>query len=140
MASLYIEFEDSDFGDGDVEICDAGFREPRRGAGADVPGRSARAPFAAGSPAYDPFNRGGPATIVSDGCTGFICDVDDAEAFAACARRLRDDPGLRQRMSLSARQAAESRPWLAVMRKLERNYGEAVCLHARLRRWRTARC
>lgn len=59
MASLYIEFEESDFDD--IDICDPGFRESGHGGGAEALGRSAYAPFDDGLPEGDPFNRGGPA-------------------------------------------------------------------------------
>ena len=95
--------------------------------------------MASGLPAIV-VNRGGPSTIVQDGCTGFICDVDDCAAFAGRTRHLRDDPELRRRMGLEARRMAEARPWLAIMRQLETYYAEASCLHTRLKRWRTARC
>ena len=61
MASLYIEFEEGDFGNSDIEICDTGFCESGRSGGVGVPGRSVRAPFVHNSSEYDPFNRGGPA-------------------------------------------------------------------------------
>jgi phosphatidylinositol alpha 1,6-mannosyltransferase len=81
-------------------------------------------------------NRGGPQTLVEDGCSGFVCAVDDAAAFADRVRLLRDDPALRQRMGQQARRSAENRPWLAIMRQLERYYAEAETLHRRWRCWR----
>ena len=61
MASLYIEFEESDFGNSDIEICDTGLCESGFGGGASAQGRSAQAPFDDISSEPDPFNRGGPA-------------------------------------------------------------------------------
>src|SRR5258708_39002565 len=76
-------------------------------------------------------DHGGPATIVKDGQTGFICAVDDAAAFADRVRSLRDNPERRTLMAHEARQAAEQRPWLAIMWQLEGYYAEATGLHAR---------
>ncbi len=81
-------------------------------------------------------DRGGPATIVKNGQTGFICAVDDSAAFADRVRTLRNNPELRAQMAHQARQAAEQRPWLSIMRQLEGYYAEATALHTRLMRTR----
>jgi len=81
-------------------------------------------------------DRGGPATIVQDGRTGFVCPTDDAAAFAACVRRLCDDFELRARIAQEARRDATQRPWLSIMRQLETFYAEAMASHFRLMRWR----
>ncbi len=79
-------------------------------------------------------DRGGPQTLVREGTTGYICPGHSAKAFAERVRKLRDNPELRRQMGKQARSDAESRPWLAVMRQLERHYAEAVRLHKRWRR------
>jgi glycosyltransferase involved in cell wall biosynthesis len=78
-------------------------------------------------------DRGGPQTLVREGETGYICPAHNAKAFAERVRKLRDNPELRRQMGTQARSDAESRPWLGVMRQLERYYDEAVRLY---RRWR----
>jgi len=75
--------------------------------------------------------RGGPATLVTDGENGFICPVDDAAAFNARVRCLRDDPKRRAQMSTAARQYAAARPWMDRMRQLESYYAEALHLYQR---------
>ncbi|MEP7289600.1 MAG: glycosyltransferase family 1 protein [Chloroflexota bacterium] len=81
-------------------------------------------------------DRGGPATLVRDGFNGYICPVDDSAAFADRVRCLHDTPDLRRRMAYGARQTAECRPWLEIMRQMEQYYAEALQLHDRLTRWR----
>ncbi len=81
-------------------------------------------------------DRGGPQTLVADGVSGFVCPVGDALAFADRVRRLRNDAALRQRMGQAARQSAEQRPWIAIMKQLEGYYAEALSLH---RRWSSGR-
>jgi phosphatidylinositol alpha 1,6-mannosyltransferase len=75
-------------------------------------------------------NRGGVSGLVEDGITGIICDHDEA-AFARAAITLRDNPALRQQMSLTARQLAEQRPWSAVMGQLEDYLTEAYLMNQR---------
>jgi len=82
-------------------------------------------------------DRGGPATFVEDNCSGFICPVDDAAAFATRVRYLRDNPAIRLRQSLEARLYAERQPWSGVMRSLEHYYREALILHRRKQRQRS---
>lgn len=79
------------------------------------------------------INQGGVADLVIEGETGFICPPDPA-AFAAAARRLRDDPELRAQMAARAREIAAQRPWEAIMAQLEQHYTEAVRLNERLQR------
>lgn len=47
--------------------------------------------------------------VVADGETGFLCPIDDVEAFANAARTLRDDPARWRRMGLAGRQNVEQR-------------------------------
>lgn len=79
------------------------------------------------------INEGGVAELVEDGKTGYLCP-DDPEAFAAAARRLRDQPELRRRLADNARQAAEQQPWSAIMAQLEAHYTEAVQVNERFKR------
>lgn len=51
----------------------------------------------------------GHADILSDGVTGLSAPAGDAEALAAAAERLLDDPALASRLSSSARELASSR-------------------------------
>lgn len=44
------------------------------------------------------FRSGGPAEIVEDGVTGFLCDLGDVDAVAAALRRLLGDPQAAYRM------------------------------------------
>src|SRR5258708_16714484 len=60
-------------------------------------------------------DRGGPATIVQNGQTGFICAVDDAAAFADPVRMFRNNPEMRAQMARQARQSAQQATCLAVM-------------------------
>ena len=85
--------------------------------------------LASGLPAIV-INQGGVVDLVQDGITGYIC-ADEPEAFASAARKLRDDPELRQQMSQSARRFAEARPWSAIMGQLEDYYCEALRLNER---------
>ena len=82
--------------------------------------------------------RGGPASMVVEGETGFICPVGDAAAFAARAHLLHDDPGRRARMGAAARRFAEAQPWTAVMRQLETYYSEVMRSYVRLKQGRIA--
>jgi glycosyltransferase involved in cell wall biosynthesis len=77
--------------------------------------------------------RGGPASLVIEGRTGFICPVDDGAAFLQRVRQLGSDPVQRARMGRAAREFAESQPWTAIMAQLEGYYAEALRLHARWR-------
>lgn len=79
------------------------------------------------------INQGGITDLVDHGVNGFICR-DDPQAFAAAARKLRDDPNLRRRMSINARRAAERNPWEAIMGQLEGYYQEAYDLNQRTSR------
>ena len=77
--------------------------------------------------------RGGPASYVADGVSGFICPVDDGAAFCAAALRL-CDADRRAAMGAAARRYAESCAWPSVMAQLESYFTEAAALHARYRR------
>ena len=79
------------------------------------------------------INQGGITDLVDHGVNGFICR-DDPQAFAGAARKLRDDPDLRRRMSINARHTAERNPWEAIMGQLEGYYHEAYDLNRRTSR------
>ena len=76
------------------------------------------------------INQGGITDLVQDGVNGFQCPADP-EAFATAARTLRDDPALREQMSLNAQQVAENK-WENVLLQLEDYYSEAVALNTRM--------
>ncbi len=77
------------------------------------------------------INQGGIVDLVQEGVTGYICP-DDPFAFAAVARRLRDDRALLRRLSVQARAAVERNSWDAIMSQLEGHYREAISLNNRL--------
>jgi phosphatidylinositol alpha 1,6-mannosyltransferase len=81
-------------------------------------------------------DRGGPASLVHAGETGFIVPVDDAQGFIDRVCWLRDNHRARRAMGQAARAGTESRPWLAIMEQLEGHYTEAVRLHQRRSRRR----
>ena len=69
--------------------------------------------------------RYGPAEIVRDGIDGFVVPVGDIRAASAAVVRLLAEPGLRQRMSRSAREVtaryscqAHDRAWLSLGQEL----------------------
>lgn len=88
--------------------------------------------MASGLPAVV-INQGGVTDLVTEGETGYICP-DDPQAFAAVARRLRDDPSLRETLAHNARVFARRRPWSAIMAQLERHYREAIHINERFKR------
>jgi glycosyltransferase involved in cell wall biosynthesis len=63
---------------------------------------------------------GGIPEIIEDGTNGFLCAVDDIEAFVAAMRTLYRDDDLRQRISLNnSRKAKQFSP-----EKMTRRYVE----------------
>lgn len=75
MASLYIEFEEGDFGDGDIELCDSG-------AGASGRGGAGDGPFD-----YAPSDYGGPTADGSGAADEFAAlDPFDPESEELIAR------------------------------------------------------
>jgi len=85
VASLYIEFEESDFGNSDIEICDTRLCESGPSGAASSPGSGTRAPFGSGSPEYDPFNRGGPG---ADGSPWTVEDIAALDPFVPGSEEL----------------------------------------------------
>ena len=49
----------------------------------------------------------GPRDLIDDGVTGFLVEPYDCDAYAAALQTLMDDEGLRERMSLAARDKAK---------------------------------
>jgi glycosyltransferase involved in cell wall biosynthesis len=60
---------------------------------------------------------GGPAELVEDGISGFVCDPTP-EAIARSMRRLTDDPTLAERMGVAAHAAGTLLTWNETVRKL----------------------
>ena len=100
--------------------------------GAETFGQVVQEAMASGLPAVV-INQGGITDLVKEGETGYLC-VDDPHAFAAVARRLRDNPSLRRWLSQNARRYARNHPWSTVMAELEDHYSEAIRLNERFKR------
>lgn len=77
------------------------------------------------------INEGGVGELVIKDKTGYTCD-SQSQSFVNAVQRLRDNPELRQAMSINARLIAEQRPWEVIMDQLEGYYAEAVALNERL--------
>lgn len=60
---------------------------------------------------------GGPAELVQDGLSGFVCEPSP-DSLARAMRRLADDPALAQRMGNAAHEAGARLTWPATVRKL----------------------
>ena len=88
--------------------------------------------MASGLPAVV-VNAGGAPEVIEEGVTGISVERS-GEAFAGAIRRLRDNPHLRVEMSRRAREAAERRPWSALMAQLEAYYQEAYTMNQRFKR------
>ena len=78
-------------------------------------------------------NAGGAPDVVEDGVSGIVVEPA-AQAFVEVIERLRDQPETRRRMSVNARNAAEERPWSALMAQLEGYYEEAYKMNQRFTR------
>ncbi len=76
------------------------------------------------------INQGGITDLVQDGWNGFQCPADP-EAFAKAARTLRDDPELREAMSMNAQRSGEN-GWDTILQQLETYYTEAYAMNQRL--------
>lgn len=77
-------------------------------------------------------NRGSVGDLVQEGKTGFIVE-HNADAFAAAAHYLVQHPEQRREMAQAARAFAETRPWWAIMAKLEDYYREAIAINRRFK-------
>jgi glycosyltransferase involved in cell wall biosynthesis len=60
---------------------------------------------------------GGPAELVQDGVSGFVCEPD-ASSLASAMRRLSDDPALAERMGAAAFEAGARLTWAETVRAL----------------------
>jgi glycosyltransferase involved in cell wall biosynthesis len=69
--------------------------------------------------------RGGPKFLVHEGVTGLV--APDFDGFAAAVIGLYRDPGKRERMRASAREAALGRSWDKVFEGVYRSYRRAFC-------------
>lgn len=87
--------------------------------------------MASGLPAVV-VNAGGAPEVIDEGVTGISVERSE-EAFAGAIRHLRDHPQLRLEMSRNARNAAERRPWSALMAQLEAYYQEAYSMNQRFK-------
>ena len=54
-------------------------------------------------------NRGGNLSLIEDGVTGLLFDPNRADALATCLRRLREEPGLAERLGGQARDSVVAR-------------------------------
>jgi len=66
-------------------------------------------------------NEGGPASIVSDGVTGRLCDPEPA-LVAAALLQLAQAPAWRAKLGRFGRSAARARTWEHSMRELAAGY------------------
>jgi glycosyltransferase involved in cell wall biosynthesis len=83
--------------------------------------------MASGLPVLVP-NAGGVVDLVLDEMNGYICQVDPTD-YEARVKHIRDDDDLRQRLSQNARDYALTRPWEAIMQRLETYYERAWALN-----------
>ncbi len=86
----------------------------------DTLGRVVMEAQAAGLPAV--VFAGGPAECLVAGCSGVVVRRGDLDQFMARSEALIDDPDRRQRMSLAAREWAQSMDWSTVRAHLDRLY------------------
>jgi phosphatidylinositol alpha 1,6-mannosyltransferase len=77
-------------------------------------------------------NSGGAPEVIEEGETGLSVEPS-AQDFAKSVEYLRDHPDFRLRMSHLARQAAERRPWSALMAQVEDYYAEAYFMNQRFK-------
>jgi glycosyltransferase involved in cell wall biosynthesis len=68
------------------------------------------------------YEGGGPAECIAQGHTGLVARAGDMEAFIACVERLLDEPVLRARMGVAARERAAGMVWSAVRAELDALY------------------
>jgi len=70
------------------------------------------------------MNGNGVSELVDHGEDGYICNT--RQEFIDAVLHLRDNPDLRKRMAVNARQSAEKHTWLEAMKCLEEYYGSAL--------------
>jgi phenylacetate-CoA ligase len=80
--------------------------------------------YAAGVPVVS-TRAGGIPSIVTDGATGFLVELDDDAAAADRVRRLLADQDLANRVAREGRRVALAHQWSAVFAELRRAYGIA---------------
>jgi glycosyltransferase involved in cell wall biosynthesis len=73
--------------------------------------------FASRRPVVTCRDSGGPAELVEDGLTGFVCDPSP-ESIAVAMRRLADDPSLAERMGTAAFASGSRLTWPDTVRTL----------------------
>ena len=73
--------------------------------------------FASRRPVITCTDAGGPAELVEDGISGFVCEPTPG-AIARSMRRLTDDPTLAERMGIAAHAASTLLTWNATVQKL----------------------
>jgi glycosyltransferase involved in cell wall biosynthesis len=73
--------------------------------------------FASRRPVITCTDSGGPAELVEDGISGFVCEPTP-EAIARSMRRLTDDPTLAERMGIAAHAAGTLLTWNETVQKL----------------------
>ena len=73
--------------------------------------------FAARRAVITCVDSGGPAELVEDGISGFVCQPTP-EAIAAAMRRLADDRSLAERMGTAAHAAGARLTWAETVRQL----------------------
>jgi phosphatidylinositol alpha 1,6-mannosyltransferase len=81
--------------------------------------------MASGLPVVAPA-RGGVQNTVLPGRTGFLFPPGDTTSLVDAAVRLVDDPALRSRLGLAARDAAMTHSWERVFSKLFQDYSECI--------------
>jgi glycosyltransferase involved in cell wall biosynthesis len=73
--------------------------------------------FASGKAVVTCRDSGGPAELVADGTTGFVCEATP-QALAQALARLTDDRALAERLGRAARQHAAQLSWADAVRQL----------------------
>ena len=76
---------------------------------------------------------GGTASVVDDGCTGFVVDSDDERAIATAVSRVLDDPLVAAQAAAAAGDVARSFSLDALVGQLDRLYRSLLPAGAGLR-------
>lgn len=69
---------------------------------------------------------GASGEVVREGVDGLLYEPDDAKSLVGVARRMFEEPGLRERLSEGARESAENRSWSASTETVRGYYAEAL--------------
>jgi glycosyltransferase involved in cell wall biosynthesis len=91
----------------------------------DTLGRAVAEAQASGLPAVV-CGMGGPRECIQPGVSGFVVDPGDEEAFFSRVELLAEDPGLRERMGLAAREFAASMSWRAALDNLIESHSRLI--------------